>query len=147
MIGVRVLLTKGTTYDWNQDTRKVVKQTNIFGIVLLIVYLAFVVFKSTVLRTGFDIRDPRPLGAIGTGITAGVMLGRVVHTLQGIRLVLRAPSPLTSLLAIRTNLPPDRGSTTAGTPMYDERADPSRSRSCAMTATAAPVSWSAPERL
>ena len=94
MIGVRVLLTKGTTYDWNQDTRKVVKQTNIFGIILLVVYPAFVVFKSTALRTVLDIRDPRLLGAVGTGITTGVMLGRVVHTLQGIRLVLKALNPI-----------------------------------------------------
>lgn len=91
---IGTLLTKGTEFDWNQDTRKAVKQTNIFGIILLVVYLAFLVFKSTVLRAVLDIRDPRLLGAIGTGITAGVMLGRVVHTLQGIRLVLKALNPV-----------------------------------------------------
>jgi hypothetical protein len=98
-----VILTRGTVFDWNEQTRKVVKHTNVVGIALLFIYLFFVSKKSTVLGSLLNIHDPRRIGAIGTGISAGVMIGRVIHSVRGVVLVVKAFDPID--VAPRT--PPD----------------------------------------
>lgn len=98
-----MILTRGTVFDWNQQTRKVVKQTNVVGIILLVLYLLFIVEKSAVLGSLLNIDDPRRIGAIGTGISAGVMIGRVIHSVRGVALVFNALDPID--VAPRT--PPD----------------------------------------
>lgn len=61
-----VILTRGTVFDWNEQTRKVVKHTNVVGIILLVLYLLFIIEKSAILGSLLNIHDPRRIGTIGT---------------------------------------------------------------------------------
>ncbi len=58
------------------------------GIVILVTYLAFLVFRSRIISS--RIHDAETIGVIGLAMTGGAMLGRVCFMMRGIRRILVA---------------------------------------------------------
>lgn len=76
---------------WNHDAKKVVSQMDIFGIFILIMYIAFEISRDRAVdyvTHGFQV------GTIGFAILAGIMFGRVIGTSGQILKVMREQNVL-----------------------------------------------------
>ena len=62
---------------WDHDAKKIVSRLDVIGVIILVLYIVFVIFRSKLI--GFFIQGSQ-VGAVGFSITAGVMIGRVVGT-------------------------------------------------------------------
>ena len=82
-----VVLTRMDVLSWNSDAKVVVGRMDLIGALLLVAYLVFIVFRDDVLGTW--IRDSNAVAVTGISMTAGTMAGRVFHTFNGIRGILR----------------------------------------------------------
>jgi hypothetical protein len=71
---------------WNHDAKKIVSRLDVVGVIILVVYIAFVIVRSKLI--GYFVAAP-VVGAVSFSITAGVMLGRVVGTRNAIIEILR----------------------------------------------------------
>lgn len=71
---------------WNHDAKKIVSRLDIVGIIILVLYIAFIIVRSKLI--GIFVAAPM-VGAVGFSITAGVMIGRVVGTRNAIIEILK----------------------------------------------------------
>lgn len=62
---------------WNHDAQKIVSRLDIVGVIILVFYIVFVIFRSKLI--GFFVHGPT-VGAVGFSITAGIMIGRIIGT-------------------------------------------------------------------
>ena len=90
---IGAVLVRGQHLSWDTDARQIAKSSTVIGTALLVVYILFAIFKDEVLHRMLGISNPALLGAIGSGISAGVMIGRVLRTRRGIVAVLSAIAP------------------------------------------------------
>lgn len=84
------LLTRGQDIRRDTDTSTIVTSTTTFGAIMLVLYIAFLISKTWFIEDILGINDTELAAAIGTGISAGVMIGRVINTRKGIRDVTEA---------------------------------------------------------
>jgi len=71
---------------WNNDSEKVVGKLDLYGIIVLILYVLFEIFRDnivTYITHGFEV------GTIGFAVLAGIMIGRVMGTRGKITQVLK----------------------------------------------------------
>jgi hypothetical protein len=71
---------------WNKDSEKVVGKLDLYGIIVLILYVLFEIFRDnivTYITHGFEV------GTIGFAVLAGIMIGRVMGTRGKITQVLK----------------------------------------------------------
>ena len=66
---------------WDHDARKIVSRLDVIGVIILVFYIVFVIFRSKLI--GFFVQTPQ-IGAVGFSITAGIMIGRVIGTRNAI---------------------------------------------------------------
>ena len=71
---------------WDHDAQKIVSRLDEVGIIILVLYIAFVIVRSKLI--GYFVAAPM-VGAVGFSITAGVMIGRVVGTRNAIMEILK----------------------------------------------------------
>lgn len=71
---------------WNHDAKKIVSRLDVVGVIILVVYIAFVIVRSKLI--GIFVAAP-VVGAVSFSITAGIMIGRVVGTRNAIIEILR----------------------------------------------------------
>lgn len=74
---------------WDKDARKVVSRLDMFGGVVLVLYILFEVFRDRIV--GLLIHGPEVAAASFT-VLAGVMIGRVLGTRGRIRTILKEQS-------------------------------------------------------
>jgi len=84
---VGVLLSRTKVLGWNASEQRVVGTMDVVGAVILVVYLLVFVLNKGAIASHW-ISDPEEIAAIGLALTAGVMLGRSIFTILGIRNVL-----------------------------------------------------------
>jgi hypothetical protein len=87
LLGIIIGFVAGRTYvtKWHEQTNKVITQIDEIGVVVLILYIAFSVFRSRIF--GHWLHGPT-LTAFTFSITCGIMLGRLFTTVRGIKNVL-----------------------------------------------------------
>ena len=71
---------------WNHDAKKIVSQLDIFGIIILVLYLLFSIFRGRII--GHFIYGSA-VGSVSISITTGAMIGRFLGTRGGIIQVLK----------------------------------------------------------
>jgi hypothetical protein len=71
---------------WDHDAKQIVSRLDVVGVIILVLYMAFVIIRSRLI--GIFVAAPM-VGAVGFSITAGVMLGRVIGTRKAIIEILR----------------------------------------------------------
>ena len=71
---------------WSHDAKKIVSRLDVVGIIILVVYMAFVIVRSKLI--GYFVAAPM-VGAVGFAISAGIMIGRVVGTRNAIIEILK----------------------------------------------------------
>jgi hypothetical protein len=71
---------------WNHDAKKIVSRLDVVGIIILVLYMAFVIVRSKLI--GYFVAAPM-VGAVGFAITAGIMIGRVIGTRNAIIEILK----------------------------------------------------------
>lgn len=71
---------------WDHDAKQIVSRLDIVGVIILVLYLAFVIIRSKLI--GIFVAAPM-VGAVGFSITAGVMFGRVIGTRNAIMEILK----------------------------------------------------------
>ncbi len=62
---------------WDHDAKKIVSRLDAFGIVILVLYIAFVIVRRQIIGYFFY---ASMVGGMSMAISAGVMIGRVVGT-------------------------------------------------------------------
>ncbi len=68
---------------WDEETGTVVGQTDAFGVVILLLYLAFSLARGRII--GAWVHDAHQVAVLGLALSAGVMVGRIRATIGGIR--------------------------------------------------------------
>lgn len=76
-IGLGVITSRMFHTSWNDDTKKVVSRLDAFGVVILILYILFEIFRERIV--GYFTHDFQ-VGTVGFAILAGIMFGRVLGT-------------------------------------------------------------------
>jgi hypothetical protein len=71
---------------WSKDAKKIVSRLDVVGIIILVLYMAFVIVRSKLI--GYFVAAPM-VGAVGFAITAGIMIGRVIGTRNAIIEILK----------------------------------------------------------
>ncbi len=71
---------------WQPSEGMVAGTMDALGVIILVTYLTFLVFRSRLL--GSRVHDAETVGVIGLAMTGGAMLGRVYFTMRGIRRIL-----------------------------------------------------------
>lgn len=71
---------------WDKDAQKIVSRLDEVGIIILVLYIAFVIIRSRLI--GYFVAAPM-VGAVGFSTTAGVMFGRIVGTRNAIMEILK----------------------------------------------------------
>ena len=71
---------------WNHDAKKIVSRLDVVGVIILVIYIAFVILRSKLI--GYFVAAPM-VGAVGFAITAGIMIGRVIGTRNAIIEILK----------------------------------------------------------
>jgi len=71
---------------WDHDAKQIVSRLDVVGVIILVLYMAFVIVRSRLI--GYFVVAPM-VGAVGFSITAGVMIGRVIGTRNAIIEILR----------------------------------------------------------
>lgn len=71
---------------WSHDAKKIVSRLDVVGIIILVIYIAFVIVRSKLI--GYFVAAPM-VGAVSFSITAGIMIGRVIGTRNAIIEILR----------------------------------------------------------
>jgi hypothetical protein len=71
---------------WDKDAKKIVSRLDVVGIIILVLYIAFVIIRSRLI--GYFVAVPM-VGAVGFAITGGVMIGRVIGTRNAIIEILK----------------------------------------------------------
>jgi uncharacterized protein (DUF697 family) len=71
---------------WDKDAKKIVSRLDIVGILILVLYMAFVFVRGRLI--GYFVAAPM-VGAVGFAITAGMMIGRVIGTRNAIIEILK----------------------------------------------------------
>lgn len=66
---------------WSKDAQKIVSRLDVIGIIILVIYIAFVIVRSRLIA--YFVAAPM-VGAVGFSITAGIMIGRVIGTRNAI---------------------------------------------------------------
>lgn len=85
---IGAVLARLKVLSWNPSERVVVGTIDAVGLVILIAYLVFILARNRII--GEWVEDAPTVGAVGLAVIAGVMVGRVVATVRGIRRVLAA---------------------------------------------------------
>lgn len=62
---------------WSHDAKKIVSQLDIFGGVILVLYIIFAIFRSRLI--GYFIHGTA-IGGVSMAIVTGIMIGRVLGT-------------------------------------------------------------------
>lgn len=70
---------------WDQDAKKIVSRLDLFGGVILVLYILFAVFRSRII--GHFIHGPA-VGGVSISIVTGIMIGRFFGTRGRIRKIL-----------------------------------------------------------
>lgn len=88
LIGICVGFFAGRMIDikWHEDSQKVVGRMDGLGVVILVLYMAFSIFKS---RFFGEYIHGVALTAFSFSIMGGVMLGRVISSVSNIRKILK----------------------------------------------------------
>jgi hypothetical protein len=71
---------------WDHGAKKIVSSLDLIGIIISVIYMAFVFLRSKLI--GIFLVGP-VVGAVGFSITAGVMIGRIVGTRNAIIEILK----------------------------------------------------------
>ncbi len=87
-IALGFFLARTKVLAWQPSEGMVVGTMDALGVIILVTYLAFLVFRSRLL--GSRVHDAETVGVIGLAMTGGAMLGRVYFTMRGIRRILVA---------------------------------------------------------
>lgn len=80
---VGVLLGRINRVSWDESSGSVVTQMDLFGAVLLVLYLVFAFSRGRVVGTWID--DAHTVSAVALALGAGSISGHVLHLLRGIR--------------------------------------------------------------
>ena len=70
---------------WDHDAKKIVSRLDLFGGVILVLYIIFAIFRSRLI--GYFIHGPA-VGGVSISIVTGIMIGRVIGTRGRIRQIL-----------------------------------------------------------
>lgn len=76
-IGIGIITSRMFHISWNKDAQKVVSRLDTFGIVILILYILFEIFKEKLV--GYITHDVQ-VATTGFAILAGNMFGRIIGT-------------------------------------------------------------------
>jgi hypothetical protein len=76
-IGIGIISSRMFHISWNKDAEKVISRLDIYGIIILILYIAFELSREKVV--GYFTHDVE-VGTVGFAVLAGIMLGRVMGT-------------------------------------------------------------------
>lgn len=87
-LAIGFVLTRTKVLSWEPSEQVVVGTTDAVGIVILVVYILFILFRDRII--GSEVHDAAAVSLIGLALTAGAMLGRIYFTLRGIRNILVA---------------------------------------------------------
>lgn len=79
---------------WDLDARKVVGRIDVAGVVILVLYLVFSIFRSRIVGSFVQ---GELLGAVSIALLAGVFVGQLVGTARGIARVFRSLIGTTTL--------------------------------------------------
>jgi len=71
---------------WNKDAKKVVSRLDVYGVLILILYVVFEIFREKIV--GYFTHDVQ-VATVGFAVLAGIMLGRVIGTRGKIMRILR----------------------------------------------------------
>lgn len=81
------VLSRTKVLGWDASEHAVTTSTTIAGVIILILYVVFILFKNKLVSA--VIHDPSVVGVVGLSMTAGAMFGNISFTLRGIVRVLR----------------------------------------------------------
>jgi hypothetical protein len=85
-LGIGIISARMRHLSWDKDAKKIVSRLDVVGVIILVLYMAFVIVRSRLI--GIFVAAP-VVGAVGFSITAGVMLGRVIGTRNAIIEILK----------------------------------------------------------
>lgn len=85
-IGLGIMTSRMFHISWNDDAKKVVSRLDLFGIIILIGYIAFEIFREKIVAY---ITHDFQVGTIGFAVLAGIMFGRFWGTRGKIVQILR----------------------------------------------------------
>ena len=74
---VGVLSSRMFRISWSHNANKVVSQLDLFGVVILVLYILFEIKRNAIV--GFFVQGPQ-VGAVSFAIISGIMIGRVLGT-------------------------------------------------------------------
>ena len=76
-IGVGIITSRMFHTSWDKDAKKVISRFDLYGVIILVLYIAFEVFRSTIVT--YFTHDIQ-VSTTGFAVLAGVMFGRVIGT-------------------------------------------------------------------
>lgn len=85
-IGAGIVSSRMNHLSWDKDGEKIVSRLDIFGIIILVAYIIFAIFRTKLIS--YFVHGP-VVGAISFSIIAGIMIGRVLGTRGKILKILR----------------------------------------------------------
>jgi hypothetical protein len=71
---------------WNHDAKKVVSRFDVYGVIILVLYIFFEIFREKIV--GYFTHDIQ-VGTVGFALLAGIMFGRVLGTRGKIMKILK----------------------------------------------------------
>jgi hypothetical protein len=79
LVGVSIGVITSRMYhiSWDKDAKRVISRLDLFGIIILILYVALEIFREKIV--GYITHDFE-VGTIGFAVLAGIMFGRVLGT-------------------------------------------------------------------
>ncbi len=88
LVGIVVGIITARMYHllWNHDAKKIVSRLDMLGIMILVTYIVFAIFRTKLIS--YFVQGP-VVGAISFSIIAGMMIGRVVGTRNAIIEILK----------------------------------------------------------
>lgn len=76
-IGIGIITTRMFKMSWDKDAKKIVGRLDIYGIIILVIYVGFEIFRGKIV--GYFTHNFQ-VAPVGFAVLAGIMFGRVLGT-------------------------------------------------------------------